>query len=69
MFDQYVSESLEIVHLQQNKHYLTMVSLVIGHVTQKVFSPFFIKHSVLKFLLNCHVLLYIFKQLDEIGDH
>lgn len=70
MFDQYVSESLEIVHLQQNKHYFTMVSLVIGHVTQKVFFfPFLIKHSVLNFLLNCHVLLYIFKHLDEIGDH
>lgn len=41
MFDQYISESLEIVHLQQNKHYFTMVSLVIGHVTQKVFLPFF----------------------------
>lgn len=68
MFDQYVSESLEIVHLQQNKHYFTMVSLVIGHVTQKVFFPFF-HQTVLKFLLNCHVLLYIFKQLDEIGDH
>lgn len=47
MFDQYISESLEIVHLQQNKHYFTMVSLVIGHVTQKVFFPFFIKHLVL----------------------
>lgn len=52
MFDQYVSESLEIVHLRQKKHYFTMISLVIGHVTQKVFFPFSSNSAEVSFKLS-----------------